>query len=273
MVIREGWVLTFVHAAAHPFRSATEPGRVHHRRCDMSNLRGSLVTLFAFTVILIACSGSAASQQPSPSPAPVASPSGPPLPITTPEAAMAAIVAAEPRFAGIGPKDPELIGQSAWYEARPASGVGAFVVMIQMGWGDCQAGCIERHTWTYAVAPDGTVTLLSEAGDPVPTDGATGITGHASAGPTCPVEQPGDPACAPRPVAGAVVVVTDASGAEVGKATTLPDGSFAIELPPGDYSVQAGPVEGVMSAPAVVAVTVQAGSLALVDLQYDTGIR
>jgi hypothetical protein len=83
---------------------------------------------------------------------------------------MAAIVVAEPRFTGIGPQNPDLIGQSAWYEARPASGVGAFVVTIQVGWGDCPAGCIEHHTWTYAVAPDGTVTLMSEGGDAVPPD-------------------------------------------------------------------------------------------------------
>ncbi len=48
--------------------------------------------------------------------------------VTTPDAAVAAVIAAEPRFAGIGPKDPQLIGQSKWYEVAPASGVGAFVV-------------------------------------------------------------------------------------------------------------------------------------------------
>jgi carboxypeptidase family protein len=194
---------------------------------------------------------------------------------------MAAIVAVEPRFAGIGRQDPDLIGQSAWYQARPASGVGAFVVMIQMGWGDCPSGCIEKHTWTYAVAPDGTVTLLTEGGDPIPddllpgpsADGGTGITGRATAGPVCPVEQPGDAACAPRPVAGAEIVVTDASGAEVGTVTTLPDGSFAVELPAGDYTVQARLVDGMMGAPAPLTVTVRAGALSHIDLEYDTGLR
>jgi len=90
---------------------------------------------------------------------------------------MAAVVAAVPKFAEIGPLDPNMIGQSAWYEATPASGVGAFVVKIVMGWGDCPAGCIDQHTWTYAVAPDGSVTLLDEGGSPIPPggipDGAT----------------------------------------------------------------------------------------------------
>ena len=48
---------------------------------------------------------------------------------------MAAIVAVEPRFAGIGPVNPDLVGQAAWYDAKPASGVGAFVVTIQVGGG------------------------------------------------------------------------------------------------------------------------------------------
>ena len=92
-------------------------------------------------------------------------------PITTPEAAMAAVVAAEPAFADVGPLDPNMIGQSAWYEATPASGVGAFVVKIVKGWGDCPAGCIDQHTWTYAVAPDGSVTLLEEGGSEIPPGG------------------------------------------------------------------------------------------------------
>jgi hypothetical protein len=194
---------------------------------------------------------------------------------------MAAIVAVEPSFAGIGPRNPDLIGQSAWYEAKPASGVGAFVVTIQVGWGDCQSGCIDRHTWTYAVAPDGTVTLLSETGGEVPPDampsppagGATGIIGLATAGPVCPVERPGDPTCVPRPVAGAFIVVSDASGNDVGTTTTRADGSFDLQVPPGDYVVQGRPVDGLMGAPDLVSVAVREGSLTKVDLAYDTGIR
>jgi len=91
-------------------------------------------------------------------------------PVTTPEQAWAAVVAAEPRFAGIQPLDPDLIGQSAWYEVQPASGVGAYIVTVTVGWGDCQAGCIDQHTWQYAVGPDGAVTLQSESGDGVPPD-------------------------------------------------------------------------------------------------------
>jgi hypothetical protein len=103
------------------------------------------------------------------SPAPSAG--GLPAVIDTPEAAFAAIVAQEPRFAGIQPRDPDLIGQARWYEAMPASGVGAFVVEVRMGWGDCPSGCIDEHRWRYAVQPDGAIQLLGESGDPVPPDG------------------------------------------------------------------------------------------------------
>jgi hypothetical protein len=49
----------------------------------------------------------------------------------------------------------------------------------------------------------------------------TGIAGTATAGPTCPVEKtPPDPSCAPRPVVGAVLIIRDASGGEIAKATT-----------------------------------------------------
>jgi hypothetical protein len=206
------------------------------------------------------------------------------MPIDTPEAAMAAIVAAHPEFAGIAPHDPDAIGQSRWWAARPASGVGAFVVQVFVGWGDCPAGCIDSHTWTFAVSPDGEVRLVSETGSPVPPDElrvggdidrtAVGITGHATAGPVCPVvTNPPDPSCAPRPVAGATVRVTDASGAQVATATTDDQGRYVVALPPGDYLVSADPVDGLLGTPEAVPTTVAAGVLVTVDLGYDTGIR
>ncbi|MCJ7753008.1 MAG: hypothetical protein MUP13_00445, partial [Thermoanaerobaculales bacterium] len=152
----------------------------------MTALRASLLVLFTVALLMGGCAGTAGL----PSPTPIGGT------VDTPEEAIAAVVATEPRFTGITPQDPGMIGQSAWYEVVPASGVGAYLVHVQVGWGDCPAGCINRHTWTYAVLPDGTVNLQSEAGDPVPADawpqpigtGQTGIVGIATGGPTCPVE-------------------------------------------------------------------------------------
>jgi hypothetical protein len=93
--------------------------------------------------------------------------------VTTPEEAVARVVAVEPRFAGIGPRDPYPQmrgGQPSSYTVEPALGDAAYVVTFEIGSGDCLAGCIDVHTWVYHVARDGTVTLASEAGDPVSPD-------------------------------------------------------------------------------------------------------
>ena len=249
----------------------------------MTNLRLRVLTLGILALVAGACASASASTSPSAraSPSPSA-PSAIPLPITTPEAAWAAVVAHEPRFAGVLPRDRTLIGSSAWYEIRPASGVGAFVVSVTVGWGDCEAGCIDHHTWVHAVTPDGGVSTVSEQGPPSPGgilpvgggSGHTGISGVATAGPVCPVERvPPDPACAPRAVANATVTVLDGSGAIVASTTTGVDGSFVLDVPAGEYSVVGGSVEGVMRAPAPVAVKVSAGRVTAVDLGYDTSIR
>jgi hypothetical protein len=69
------------------------------------------------------------------------------------------------------PLDPNLIGQSGWYEVSPA--LVGWRVTVTIGWGDCQAGCIARHVWVYDVDPAGVVTLVEERGDPL-LDGSGG---------------------------------------------------------------------------------------------------
>ena len=240
----------------------------------MTNLRAVLVSIAIMAVLVAGCAGGAASQSPSPSPAPTA--------ILTPEAALSRVISTEKRLTGITQRNVDLIGQASWYEVAPASGVGAFVVTVRVGWGDCPAGCINQHRWTFSVAPDGTVTVLSETGDPVPDDawpgrpfaGRTGIGGTASAGPTCPVERvPPDPACAPHPVVGAVVVIRDASGSEIAQTTTRAGGTYFVEVPPGGYTVEPRPVKGLMGTPGPQPVSVNDGFASTVDLDYDTGIR
>lgn len=239
--------------------------------------RPLLAFLVAVAAVLAACAGGG-----SPAPSGSTAPRPSHGPVTTPEEALAAVIAREPRLTGIAPLDPAMIGQASWYEVMPASGVGAFIVKIRIGWGDCPAGCIDEHVWTYVVGPDGSVTVQGEAGPPVPADawpspggdGRTGLLITATAGPICPVEtEPPDPACAARPVAGAVVVVRDEAGAEVAH-VTLDAGGFALlELPAGGYVVEAQPVEGLMGTPAPTSVTVVDGLATPVELGYDTGIR
>ena len=120
--------------------------------------------LVAVAALFGACTGSPG--QSSPSPVPSSAPIGGGL-VDTPDKAIAAVVAHDARFARIAPYSADLIGQSAWYKVTPASGVGAYIVEIQVGWGDCPAGCIDRHTWTFAVLPDGTVNPQAETGPSV----------------------------------------------------------------------------------------------------------
>ena len=109
-----------------------------------------------------------------------------------------------------------------------------------------------------------------------PAGGPPRVTGIVTAGPVCPVEQsPPDPKCAPRPVSGAVIVATNDSGAEIGRATSAEDGTYALAVTEtGAVVISALPVDGLGSAPAPVRVTLASPSeVQRIDLEYDTGIR
>ena len=118
-----------------------------------------LASLLALLLVLAACS---AAGGPLPSP----TPSGPA--VTSPEEAAARVQAEHPELAGLGPLDPDLIGACCWYEAEAVEG--GYQVVFNVGWGDCPAGCINRHRWTFLVAPDGQVGLIAEEGPEVPPD-------------------------------------------------------------------------------------------------------
>jgi hypothetical protein len=201
--------------------------------------------------------------------------------VETPDEAVAAIRAHTPWFDGIEALDPNLIGQAASWTAEPTDEQ-SIRVTFEVGWGDCQAGCIDRHTWTWDVASDGSLDWVGEDGSEVTPDQAAalvataktpGVGGRVTGGPTCPVEVPGDPTCAARLVGGAVLVVTDADGNEIAGSTSDASGFYRIALPAGEYTLTAGPVEGFMSGPAPTPFTVAVGTLTGLDLSYDTGIR
>lgn len=195
------------------------------------------------------------------------------------EAAMAAVRARSPLFDGIGRKDPNVIGQGSWWDAT--AGTDSWIVTVVVGWGDCPSGCIDRHTWTYDVM-GGAAVFGSEEGTPLSDDvlaglqaqsTSQGIGGWATAGPTCPVERPNDPACGPRMVATATLVVRDAAGKAVTRFTTDGSGLFRMVLDAGEYTVEASPVTGLMGTPGPSTVEVHQGNETWLDLAYDTGIR
>ena len=260
---------------AGPLSSFAELRRATLRHPNMRMPRRSVAipALLAFVVLVAACGTSAST------PAPTVNI------IQSAADAARAVTNEVPLFAGIGPRDSNLIGQSTWYEASPQEAAKPPVpwrVVFRVGWGDCPAGCIDEHTWTYEVGVDGSVTFVTEAGSPVPpavfetlraASSFTGVAGRVTAGPTCPVERPGDTACQPRPVEGAALVVTDAGGSEVARVTTDASGLFGLSLQPGDYTLTPQPVDGLMGTAAPMPFTVADGTEAFLDVSYDTGIR
>ena len=130
---------------------------------------------------------------------------------------------------------------------------------------------MSRQVWVALAAVAGLLAACGAGPAPVASP-AGGIIGIALAGPTCPVERPGDPACAPRPVAGATILIRDAAGANVATIVTDAAGRFQVALPAGVYTVVGQPAEGLMGNPAPLDVEVAEGDIAI-ELSYDTGIR
>ena len=123
-----------------------------------------------------------------------------------------------------------------------------------------------------AVAVDGGLAFTIENLSPLGKPG--GLEGQVLAGPTCPVQKdPPDPACADRPVHGAVFVVFDASQREVTRITSNPNGYFQVALDPGVYLIEPQPVEGLLGTAAPFEVEIRPGVTHEVVIAYDTGIR
>ena len=252
----------------------------------MTPTGGRLALALVSALLVAGCAGGPAS---SPAPDPSSEPSPAPSaggPVRTEADAVARVVEHEPRFAGIRARDAGVVGQAAWYDVAAASGVGAYIVTMRVGWGDCPSGCIEEHTWTYAVLPDGEVKLQSEGGSTVPPDAwpgpaaggggsiQTGLHITAVAGPTCPVETvPPDPACAPRPVPGVSVAIFDDAGNEKGALVLDAAGEGFLAVERGTYIVNGQGAAGLMNGPEAQRVEVEDGRVTDVELMYDTGIR
>jgi hypothetical protein len=121
-------------------------------------------------------------------------------------------------------------------------------------------------------------TPSQAAATPGPTQSGPSpvIKGTVTAGPVCPVESnPPDPACAPRPVAGAVIVALNDEGDEVGRTVSGDDGTYELQVgQTGTLTITGQPVEGLMGAPKPQQVTLTGDvRTATLDLAYDTGIR
>jgi hypothetical protein len=246
-----------------------------------------ILSLLLPILLLVACSSAGSTAPPS------GSPGGAGRQVTSVEDAATRVIEVNPSLAGVGPKDPNMIGACCWYTGSETGD--GFTVTFQVGWGDCPAGCINNHTWTFAVSKDGAVAITAEQGQPVPPGtpgsgvksgaggsggttgggilpGGSGIEGHVTAGPTCPVARPDDPACADRPLEGVTIVVLTAAGNEAGRTITDANGYYGITLPSGPYTIEPQPVQGMVRGSPPVPAVVGEG-VTTVDIPYDTGIR
>ena len=120
------------------------------------------------------------------------------------------------------------------------------------------------------------VVGCSEIGIPIETPvPPSGIRGTVLLGPTCAVESsPGanDPVPCLTPYS-ANLAILDSEGVRVAAITSGTDGTFRLDLPPGEYVVT--PATGVDTYPIAqpVSVVVSSGQYASVEINYDTGIR
>ena len=129
------------------------------------------VVPLAASLLVVALAACSAAGAPPPTPVPSVRPTPTSIVarVASPADAAALVTATNPMFTGTMELRPDVIGASRWWTATPLAS-GGYRVELTVGWGDCMAGCIERHVWTFDVDASGGVQLVSETGDPVPSD-------------------------------------------------------------------------------------------------------
>lgn len=137
----------------------------------MQRQLGALAPALLVSSLVVAFTACSAASAPTSTPAPTVRPTPTPITVRVATAADAAalVIATNPMFAGTMEQRPDVIGASRWWTAEALPG-GGYRIEVTIGWGDCMAGCIERHIWTYEVDANGGLKLVSETGDPVPSD-------------------------------------------------------------------------------------------------------
>jgi hypothetical protein len=101
----------------------------------------------------------------------------------------------------------------------------------------------------------------------------SGIRGTVFIGPTCP--GPVDPSATDEPCVtpySAQLAILDADGKVVTRVTSGADGTFQVDLPPGDYTVAPQNGDPVPSAPSQP-VSVEPGKYTEIQVNYDSGMR
>ncbi len=97
------------------------------------------------------------------------------------------------------------------------------------------------------------------------------VSGTVLAGPTCPVEQPGDTNCQPKPVQGVVQFRQD--GDVVDTALINANGEFAADIPIGSYIATVDIGDNIFPSCPPVEFEVRTEIETIADINCDTGIR
>ena len=132
------------------------------------------------------------------------------------------------------------------------------------------ATTVGGDTTPAPVTPAPTATAAPPTATPTPGPaGQTGIAGMVTIGPTCPVQRIDSP-CPDRPYEATITIWQ--GGNKMAEARSGPDGHFVVELPRGTYRV-VGEAPGTFPHATEQTVTVVAGGLTQIQIQYDSGIR
>ncbi len=99
----------------------------------------------------------------------------------------------------------------------------------------------------------------------------SGIRGTVMVGPACPGPVSPDKPCPDQPFLG-ILVISDVNGSIVAEVTTTPEGSFEINLPPGQYIIAPPPGKPFPSGPPLE-VDVKPNQFTPLEMLLDSGIR
>ena len=97
------------------------------------------------------------------------------------------------------------------------------------------------------------------------------VSGDVLAGPSCPVERPGDPACLPVAVQGMVDFIQNDE--TVASQAIDATGHYALGLAPGSYTVRVNVGETPFPNCPSLEVVVEQGAESTINIDCDTGIR
>lgn len=159
----------------------------------------------------------------------------------------------------------------AWASSTPVGSADIFTLRLDFqGLGSLAASLAMQQQMAEELARLASGLMGSSVPPATPPVSGQGIVGRAVLGPMCPVVSDTN-SCPDRPYQATVEVLAP-DGSLVKEFTTARDGTFTVDLPPGDYVLQGVEAKAFPRAPHL-SVTVRPGAYTQVTLSFDSGIR